>query len=40
MSAALDVVLDRLPDVRLADDPGVQVQGGSLRGPNRLPVTF
>jgi len=40
MSAALDAILDRLPDVRLVDDPGVQVQGGSLRGPNRLPVTF
>lgn len=40
MAAALDAILDRLPGVRLEDDPGVQVQGGSLRGPNRLPVTF
>ncbi len=40
MGAALDVILDRLPGLRLEDDPGVQVEGGSLRGPNRLPVTF
>ncbi len=40
MATALDVILDRLPAVRLEADPGVQVQGGSLRGPNRLPVTF
>lgn len=40
MGAALDAILDRLPGVRLEDDPGVQVQGGFLRGPNRLPVTF
>jgi len=40
MATALDVFLDRLPGVRLEADPGIQVQGGSLRGPNRLPVTF
>jgi cytochrome P450 len=40
MATALDAILDRLPELRLEDDPGVQVQGGSLRGPNRLPVTF
>jgi cytochrome P450 len=40
MGAALDVILDRLPALRLEDDPGVQFEGGSLRGPNRLPVTF
>jgi cytochrome P450 len=40
---SLKVLLSRLPDLRLADDPGARI--GStfsqmLRGPNRLPVQF
>ncbi len=40
MKAALDALLERLPGLRLADDDGVAVHGGTLRGPNRLPVEF
>lgn len=40
---ALQVILERLPDLELLDDPGVRITGTIhhlLRGPNRLPVRF
>ncbi len=43
LDVALRVILERLPDLRLVDDPGVRITGTIhhlLRGPNRLPVTF
>jgi cytochrome P450 len=43
LETALQVVLERLPDLRLADDDGVRITGTIhhlLRGPNRLPVRF
>jgi cytochrome P450 len=43
LDVALRVLLERLPDLRLEDDPGVRITGTIhhlLRGPNRLPVRF
>jgi cytochrome P450 len=43
LEIALQVVLQRLADLRLADDDGVRITGTIhhlLRGPNRLPVRF
>ena len=43
LETALQVILERLPDLRLADDDGVRISGTIhhlLRGPNRLPVRF
>jgi cytochrome P450 len=43
VDVALQAILDRLPDLRLVDDPGVRITGTIhhlLRGPNRLPVEF
>jgi len=44
MATSLRILLDRLPNLRLADDAqGVRITGTIhhlLRGPNRLPVTF
>jgi cytochrome P450 len=43
LDTALRVILSRLPDLRLVDDPGVRITGTIhhlLRGPNRLPVEF
>jgi cytochrome P450 len=38
MEVALEVVLERLPDLELAGDP--RYVGTVLRGPEHLPVTF
>ncbi len=43
LEVSLQVILERLPDLTLVDDPGVRITGTIhhlLRGPNRLPVTF
>ena len=40
MQAALDVLLERLPDLRLIDSDAVRIEGGTLRGPNKIPVEF
>jgi cytochrome P450 len=40
MKAALDTLLERLPGLRLLNDEGAQVLGGTLRGPKRLNVAF
>jgi cytochrome P450 len=43
IETALLVILERLPGLRLDDDPGVRISGTIhhlLRGPNRLPVRF
>jgi cytochrome P450 len=43
IETALRVILERLPGLRLDDDPGVRISGTIhhlLRGPNRLPVRF
>jgi cytochrome P450 len=40
MRAALDLLLDRLPGLRLLDRDVVRLQGGTQRGPDRLPVAF
>jgi cytochrome P450 len=43
MEVSLKVLLSRLPNMRLADDPGVRIGATFaqlLRGPNRLPVQF
>lgn len=43
LDIALRVILQRLPGLRLVDDPDVRITGTIhhlLRGPNRLPVTF
>ena len=43
VDTALRVLLDRLPKLRLVDDPGVRITGSFvqlLQGPNRLPVRF
>ncbi len=41
MDLALRTLLDRLPNLRLADGPeSAQVHGALLRGPERLSVTF
>jgi cytochrome P450 len=43
LDVALRIILERLPDLRLDDDPDVRITGTIhhlLRGPNRLPVTF
>jgi cytochrome P450 len=40
MQAALDVLLERLPNLRLVDDESVRIEGGVMRGPNRIPVAF
>jgi cytochrome P450 len=43
LETTLQVLLSRLPRLRLADDGGVRIEGQFnkiLRGPNRLPVRF
>jgi cytochrome P450 len=43
MHTALQVILERLPDMELVDDGGIRITGTIhhlLRGPNRLPVRF
>ncbi len=43
LETALQIILERLPDLRLAEDDGVRITGSIhhlLRGPNRLPVRF
>jgi cytochrome P450 len=43
MQTALQVILERLPDMELVDDGGIRITGTIhhlLRGPNRLPVRF
>ena len=43
LDVALRVIVDRLGDLELVDDPDVRITGTIhhlLRGPNRLPVTF
>lgn len=43
MQTALEVILQRLPDMELVDDGGVRITGTIhhlLRGPNRLPIRF
>ena len=40
MKAALDTLLERLPGLRLLNEEGAQVLGGTLRGPKRLNVAF
>lgn len=43
MDFALRILLERLPRLRLVDDPGVRITASIvpvLRGPNRLPVRF
>jgi cytochrome P450 len=43
MEVSLKVLLSRLPDMRLADDPGVRIGATFaqlLRGPNRLPIRY
>jgi cytochrome P450 len=40
MKAALDALLERLPGLRLLNDDGAQMLGGTLRGPKRLNVAF
>jgi cytochrome P450 len=37
---ALNVLLDRLPDLQLVDEPDCHVVGLAFRSPNKLPVTF
>jgi cytochrome P450 len=38
MDVAIDVLLERLPGLTLAEEP--RFVGAVLRGPDRLPVTF
>ena len=43
MEVSLKVLLSRLPNMRLADDPGVRIGATFaqlLRGPNRLPIRY
>jgi cytochrome P450 len=40
LAAALDVILERLDDLRLDDDAPTRMVGSVLRGPDTLPVTF
>jgi cytochrome P450 len=41
MKCALQMLLARLPDLRLTEDvPAPAIHGGLLRGPDRLDVTF
>ncbi len=40
LATALDVVLERLDDLRLIDDAPTRMVGSVLRGPDTLPVTF
>ena len=40
LATALDVVLDRLDDLRLVADAPTRMVGSVLRGPDTLPVTF
>jgi cytochrome P450 len=40
LSAALDVVLERLDDLRLVGTNPTRMVGSILRGPDTLPVTF
>ncbi len=43
LDTALRVILERLPRLRLVEDPGVRITGSFvqlLQGPNRLPVRF
>ena len=40
LSVALDVLLDRLPGLRLADATGAAPRGALLRGPARLEASW
>jgi cytochrome P450 len=40
MDVALRVLLERLPNLRLADADGLRTAGTIMRGPERLPVLF
>jgi cytochrome P450 len=43
LRAGLEIVLDRLPNLRLDPDdagPAPVIEGFAFRGPNRLPVVF
>jgi cytochrome P450 len=43
LEVSLKVLLSRLPDMRLTDDPGVRIGATFaqlLRGPNRLPIRY
>jgi cytochrome P450 len=43
IDVALQVILERLPNLELIEDDGVRITGTIhhlLRGPNRLPVRF
>lgn len=43
LQTALEVLLERLPDMELVDDGGIRITGTIhhlLRGPNRLPIRF
>ena len=40
MQSALDVLLERLPNLRLVEDDSIQIVGATLRGPNKIPVEF
>ncbi len=37
---AVNAILDRLPDVRIADGESCEIVGVAFRSPDRLPVTF
>ena len=41
LRVGLDLILDRLPNLRLdADEPMPVIQGQAFRGPTALPVLF
>ena len=40
LATALDAILERLDDLRLAPDAPTRIVGSVLRGPDTLPVTF
>jgi cytochrome P450 len=40
MQAALDALLERLPNLRLTEPDSIEFRGGTLRGPNHIPVAF
>jgi cytochrome P450 len=40
LAAALEVILERLDDLRLVDGANTRMVGSVLRGPDTLPVTF
>ena len=40
LAGALEVLVDRLPGLRLADPGGTRIAGTVLRGPAALPVRF